>query len=339
MIEAPPGKPMYREVRGSLMQRLLKSLAVATTLVMFIVLVMGALVTNTGSGHGCSNTWPLCNGKFIPEFTVAALIEWSHRTVTALVTVLILALSAGTLALYRRRREAQVLVPLMIVFLMAQAVLGAIAAGVHETAAVLALHFGVSLISFASIVLTTAFVFEAGGADTVRDRPVPARLRLSILGLIVFTYVVTYLGAYTRHSGASLACLDWPLCGQRPFSTIPSMAWLVTVQEGHRVVAALLALAVAGLWLVARRDRAERPDLYRGATAALVTVVLQSLAGGLVVLSRLDLFTTLLHAALVSLLFASLAYLVYHLIPRRVCLPRRASAPPVRSGAVAAGAK
>ena len=42
---------------------------------MFVVLVMGATVTNTGSAEGCGRSWPLCNGQFIPEFAVATLIE------------------------------------------------------------------------------------------------------------------------------------------------------------------------------------------------------------------------------------------------------------------------
>lgn len=318
------------------MYRLLKWLGALTSCGMFVVLVMGALVTNTGSGHGCANTWPLCRGQFIPEFAVGTFIEFSHRAVTGVVSLLVFALAAGVWLRYRRRREVQVLVPLMIVFLLLQAVLGAIAAGTHETPAVLALHFGVSLISFASIVLTTAFVWESQGADAARDLPVPAALRWLILGTLLYTYVVVYLGAYVRHSGASLACLDWPLCNGTLF---PGFQWAVFTQFIHRAAAGLLVLLILALWLAARRDRAARPDLYRGSVAALVSVLLQSASGALLIFTRLELFTTLLHAALVSLLFASLCYTAYHLVPRRVCLPRQASPVPAPPDAVRAGAK
>ncbi len=319
------------------MRRLLRGLAVLTTLGMFVVLVMGALVTTTGSGHGCNNTWPLCNGRFIPEYTVSALIEWSHRAVTGIVSLLALALAVGTTALYRRRRETWVLVPAMIVFLILQAALGAIAAGTHETPAVLALHFGVSLISFASIALTTAFLFGLRGGDALRDRPVARGTRWLILGTLAYTYVVVYSGAYVRHSGSMLACFDWPLCTNT--AGVPLFSAYVLSQLAHRAAAGALTLVVIVLWLNVRRARAARPDLYRGATAALATVALQALSGGIVVLSRAGLITQLLHAGLVSLLFISLAYLAYGLIPRRVCLPRSEGARTPRPSAVGASAK
>ncbi len=306
---------------------------------MFIVLVMGALVTNTGSGHGCSNTWPLCNGKVIPQLSISldqgAFIEFSHRAVTALESVLIFALAAGTWLLYRRRREARWLVPAMIVFLFLQAILGAIAAGVHESAPVLALHFGVSLISFATIVLTTAFLFEARGADVARDYPVPGRLRLMVWGSLAYTYVVVYMGAYVQHLHASTACGGWPLCNGVPVPVAGS-AYPTFVNFAHRVAAGLLVLVVLGLWVSARRDRAARPDLYNGATAALASVLLQSASGAFLVFSSFGLTSELLHAALISLLFASLAYLAYHLVPRRVCLPRPSLAVSGQPSAVSA---
>jgi len=323
------------------MQRLLRYTGVLTSLGMFVVLVMGALVTNTGSGHGCSNTWPLCNGKVIPQLSIShqlgALIEFSHRAVTAVESVLVFALATGTWLLYRRRREARWLAPAMVVFLLLQAVLGAIAAGVHETPEVLALHFGVSLISFATIVLTTAFLFEARGGDSARDRPVPARLRPLILGTLIYTYVVVYLGAYVQHAQAIKACDGWPLCNGSPVPGLGSpVTYAALVNVTHRVAAALLALLIAGLWMNTRRNRDARPDLYRGATAALASVLLQTASGAFLVFSSFGLTSELLHAALISLLFASLAYMAYHLVPRRVCLPRAGVAVSRQPSAVSA---
>jgi cytochrome c oxidase assembly protein subunit 15 len=48
------------------MKRAAKWFAVAATVGMFIVLIMGTTVTNTGSSEGCGRSWPLCHGKFIP---------------------------------------------------------------------------------------------------------------------------------------------------------------------------------------------------------------------------------------------------------------------------------
>jgi hypothetical protein len=52
-------------------------------------------------------------------------------------------------------------------------------------------------------------------------------------------------------------------------------------------------------------------------------VLLQSASGAQVVLTGFGLLSLLAHAALVALLFAGLCYLVYQLVPRRICLPRK----------------
>jgi cytochrome c oxidase assembly protein subunit 15 len=222
----------------------------------------------------------------------------------------------------------------MIVFLFLQALLGGLAVMFPESPEVLALHFGISLISFASVVLTAAFIVGLQGGEAVRDRPVSRGLRRLVWAALAYTYVVVYLGAYVRHSGASLACLDWPSCNG---TLVPGLEGAVGVQVIHRFAAAVLVLLLFGLWLLARRDRTVRPDLYRAGTTAFALALVQALSGGLVVLSRLELFTLLLHAALVALLFASLCYMAYQLIPQRVCLPRRAPSAP--AGAIGASAK
>ena len=267
---------------------------------------------------GCGGSWPLCHGKFIPEMAGATLIEFSHRAVTAAESVLVFALAIGTLALYRRRREAQVLVPLMIAFLLLQAIMGGLAVVYPESPAVLALHFGISLISFASVALVCAFVLSWRGRDRLRDRPVPAALRRWVWAALAFTYIVVYMGAYVRHSNAMGACIGWPLCRG---AIIPPLQGTVAVEFAHRAAAGLLVLFVIGLWVQTWRIRTERPDLFRGGTAALASIALQSLSGGQVVLSGFELFAELGHAAIVALLFASLCYMAYVLVPRRICLP------------------
>src|SRR5579859_6479991 len=102
-----------------------RALAALTTCGMFVVLVMGATVTNTGSAEGCGRSWPLCNGQFVPEFTVATAIEYSHRAVTGVEGVLVLALTLAMLSRWRRDGEVLVLVGLMLGTLVLQAGLGA----------------------------------------------------------------------------------------------------------------------------------------------------------------------------------------------------------------------
>jgi cytochrome c oxidase assembly protein subunit 15 len=66
------------------------------------------------------------------------------------------------------------------------------------------------------------------------------------------------------------------------------------------------------LFLAVRHMRAARPDLYWGAAVSLVLVVLQALSGAIVVETRIAILSTLLHSFLISLLFATEAYLWLH---------------------------
>src|SRR5919198_4999561 len=99
----------------------IRGLAVAATVGIFLVLVMGATVTNTGSAEGCGRSWPLCNGQFVPEFTLATAIEYSHRAVTGVEGLLVLALTAGLLVGWGTRGEARLLAGMMVGFLLLQA--------------------------------------------------------------------------------------------------------------------------------------------------------------------------------------------------------------------------
>ncbi len=298
-----------------------KPLAVAAALGMWIVLIMGATVTNTGSQRGCGPSWPLCRGQFIPQFAVSTFIEFSHRSMVGVETILILAFAIAAWQVHRDRTDLRLLIPVMVAFLFLQAGLGAWAVMAPQEAAVLALHFGVSLIAFASVLLTAALVFEIGTkTDVVRDRHLSSAVVAFIWVVTIFSYAVVYLGAYVRHIDADQSCTGWPLCNGR---VIPGFHGTVGPAFAHRMAALVLTLGVLGLVLVTSRAREARPDLFRTSLVALALVVLQALSGAIVVFTKLDLFSALAHAGLVALLFGSLTYLCLHATPRPIRQPAR----------------
>src|SRR5260370_21296020 len=64
----------------------------------YLLIVLGFVVRITGSGLGCGNHWPLCNGRLFPPLSdPGAVIEWSHRLVAGLVSILIVTLAARDL--------------------------------------------------------------------------------------------------------------------------------------------------------------------------------------------------------------------------------------------------
>src|SRR5579872_2766286 len=131
--------------------RLLKILSVVTAAGLFLVQMQGVLVTVSGSAAGCGGDWPLCNGQVVPgSFTLHSLTEFGHRVLVPPVTLCVLGTSFGMLAFWRKRRETLVLVTLMIGFLLLQAALGALAVVYPTSPIILALHYGIALVAFAS---------------------------------------------------------------------------------------------------------------------------------------------------------------------------------------------
>ena len=94
---------------------------------MVLVVLEGAIVRATGSGAGCGNHWPLCNGDFFPHHPrLATIIEYTHRSMTGFCSTLVAVLIAWVFfarAKGERARRAAVWVG---VLLLTEALLGAV---------------------------------------------------------------------------------------------------------------------------------------------------------------------------------------------------------------------
>src|SRR5213076_732370 len=68
-------------------------LAWLTAVCTYLLIVLGAVVRISGSGMGCGDHWPLCNGDLFPSLTdIPTVIEWSHRLVAGVVSILVVGL-------------------------------------------------------------------------------------------------------------------------------------------------------------------------------------------------------------------------------------------------------
>src|SRR5438034_959390 len=76
------------------MTRRVTALAWSAAVCTYLLIILGGIVRITGSGLGCGDHWPLCNGHLFPPLNDSGtVIEWSHRLVAALVSVLVVALA------------------------------------------------------------------------------------------------------------------------------------------------------------------------------------------------------------------------------------------------------
>ncbi len=101
----------------------------AAVVVGFMVLVIleGAIVRATGSGAGCGNHWPLCNGDFFPHHPrLATIIEYTHRSMTGVCTTLIALLIGWTFLARPRGDRARRAVVWTGILLITEALLGAL---------------------------------------------------------------------------------------------------------------------------------------------------------------------------------------------------------------------
>jgi len=277
---------------------------------MFAVLVMGETVTTTGSAEGCGRDWPLCHGRFIPDFAVATAIEFSHRALTGVEGILIVALTVAVLLLWRERRAIRVLAPLMLGALLLQAGMGAWAVKYPQQPVVLALHFGISLVALASVVLTAAYVWQVDRPGALPAQVAPRAVRWVTWGTAVYIYLLVYSGAYIRHTAAAGACPGWPLCGSSPAGTAAGPA----VNLVHRFAAAFALLLALGLAVGYGRLAARRVDLVRGAWILVACLVAQAASGAYLVLSRWGLGGELTHAAVTGITFTAIAYLCFRTV-------------------------
>jgi heme a synthase len=289
------------------LQRSLKWLAVATTIGMILVLLGGALVTKTESGMGCGRSWPLCNGEFVPtDITPELVIELAHRLVSGSVGFFVLILSIWSWKVIGHIRETKFLSFLSFFFLLLQGLIGAAAVIWEQSDFILALHFGISLISFAAVFLLTLLIFEIDKKFDADKLIIDKRMSFHIISISIYSYFVIYTGALVRHTESSLVCRDWPLCiNDNPALPSNLYEW---VQMGHRAAAAGIFIWIAYVTYLAVKNYRQQKVIYWGWISAFTLVSLQVLSGAVIIFSRLNLYIALLHALFITCLFGVLSY-------------------------------
>ena len=90
------------------------------------VVLWGAFVRATGSGAGCGDHWPVCNGEVIPRApTLQTIIEYTHRLTSGVALVLAVVLCVWGLRAHAKGHPVRRAAVLSLVFMLTEAAVGA----------------------------------------------------------------------------------------------------------------------------------------------------------------------------------------------------------------------
>jgi len=252
----------------------IRRLAYLALVIGFAQIIFGAIVRISGSGLGCGNHWPKCNGVWIPAFTGSeVIIEVSHRYGALAVSLAVLSLVIVTVL---RRRDPGVggprgvmrpaITALALVF--AAALLGAATVKLDLPPQVVVMHLALAMTLLAAIAWIAV---RAGGfgADSVLPGSSPKTARGALAAAILALVVVVFGGMTANVAGAAAACRGFPHCASGMVGG-PGLH----VHLAHRVLAMLLVLHVVGLVIGVIR-RGESPTLRVASRVAITLLVVQ----------------------------------------------------------------
>src|SRR5882757_2868031 len=216
------------------------------------VILWGAHVRATGSGAGCGNRWPLCNGTVLPRTPQAqTIIEFTHRLTSALAVVLVFSLLVWCWRKTSKGDWVRYSSLLAILFLFNEALLGALLVlfehvaqdRSHGRALLLCAHFGNTLLLLGALALTAHWLSQGGRRFSV----VKNRAAAVALGLLA-TMSIGITGSL-----AALGDTLFPATSLRTslVEDFSSGNILLRLRFLHPAVAAIAAIYV--LWLILKR--------------------------------------------------------------------------------------
>jgi protoheme IX farnesyltransferase len=273
------------------------------------LIVLGGITRVSGSGLGCEDDWPLCQGKPYPPLNTLAIIEYMHRTVAATIGFLVLATLIGTLLVAGTSRRSRILALSSLVLVIVQALLGAVTVWRELPPEIVTAHLGTAMIFFACTLFTAysiavdrdapAWIVNAGrrpGLHEDRTFTLYARVGAVIIFLLILT------GGMTSTTGAALFCDEWPFCRNGQF--IPDQTSKYTWYNlGHRATAALTALTVAFILYQAFKRPVSRAARQLASAAAII-ITFQILIGAAYVLTDGDAWLSAFHLGTAAALWA-----------------------------------
>lgn len=276
-----------------------------------LVILWGAFVRATGSGAGCGDHWPDCNGEIIPwNATTATLIEFTHRATSGLALISTVVLLVWAFRAWPRRHRVRRAATASMGFMLMEAAVGAglvlLQLVAQNDSVARAWVMGVHLVN--TFLLLGALTLTAwwGRGAPGRSSPLPGAVRLLLgVGVVLMLVLgasggVTALGDTLFPVGTLIEGIEQDLS--------PTAHFLIKL----RVLHPLLAVATAG-WLVVAAavtvGKRPAPMVERAAAVLVGGLVAQIVAGVVNLMLLAPTWLQLVHLLLADLVWMALVLL------------------------------
>ena len=295
--------------------RLLRRLAWTGAVLAFGLIVLGGVVRITGSGMGCGDHWPLCHGQWFPPLDLPTMIEIGHRWAAALVSILVLAMTAVAWTRHRAERRLRVPATLALVLLVVQVLLGGVTVKLALPPWVVITHLANAMLLL-GVILVTAL--RAGARVTLeatsKGAPIPGGSTRHpahghVLATTALGFVVILFGAQVANFHAGLLCLGFPLCNG---GILPPPTPLAFLPWAHRALAFCFLAVVLGLAVrLSRRSDPASRGLRRSVAIVAGITVLQVGVAAAMVLELLPPTLRAVHLLMGTLMWAALVIVAF----------------------------
>jgi cytochrome c oxidase assembly protein subunit 15 len=272
-----------------------------------LVIVWGGLVRATGSGAGCGDHWPLCNGEWIPQHPqLRTLIELTHRGMSGFALIGVIGLWIGSRKIFPKGSLVRVGAIASVLFMLSEAAIGAglvlLKLVAQDTSLLRAGYLSVHLLN--TFLLLAALTLTAWASR----HPQVSWQNLR-RGKDVFLYIVGLIGTLLLGVTGGIAALGDTLFPSHSLQEgfahdfMPGIHFLLRLRILHPVLAILVALYLVFLALRSSENKG---------SVVLGVVLAQIFIGGWNLLWLAPIFLQLLHLVMADTLWIALLLFTFN---------------------------
>ncbi len=268
------------------------------------VVLWGAYVRASGSGAGCGNHWPLCNGEVVPHAPqVQTLIEFTHRGMSGIAFVAVAVLLVWSIRVFPGRHRARKMALASFVFLIVEALLGAGLVlfdyvGANSSvgrALYLSLHLANTLLLVAALSLAAWFSRE--------DVPAPGRFSRLAAATLPVALLIAVSGGIAALGDTLFPASSLAEGFRQDLSTTAHFLLRLRVFHPALAIAGGVFFGAVAVWVM-RRSRPR--ELQRIALAVLILTIGQLCAGAINLVLLAPAWMQILHLLMADLVWISL---------------------------------